>query len=66
MLVVTRKQGERVRIELNPSFDPSTPVGELFIGGPIEVVVTRVTGSNVRLGIRAHPALLILRDELGP
>jgi len=41
-----------------------TPVGALFAGGPIEVVVNQIRGSEVKLGVIAHPDLLVLRDEL--
>lgn len=66
MLILTRKTGERVRIELHPGVDPATPAGELFKHGPIEVTVTRINALQVRLGIEAHPCLVILRGELGP
>ena len=64
MLVLTRKVGERLFIELAPGVDPATPVGEFFRRGPVEIVVTRITSANVRLGIQAHSGLLILRGEL--
>jgi len=64
MLILTRKAGEGVRIGLGPGVDPTTPVGEFFRRGPIEVVVTRINGMHVRLGFQAHPCLVILRDEL--
>jgi len=64
VLILTRRQGQLVRIEPDPRLDPSTPVGELFLDGPIEVLVTHISGSQVRLGILAHPSLVILRNEL--
>lgn len=64
MLILTRKPGQLLRIEPRPELDPSSTVGELFRGGPIRIVVGRVCGSQVRLGIQAHPGLAILRDEL--
>ena len=66
MLVLKRKEGERIRIELDPLLDPATPVGELFKGRGIEIVVTQVSGAQVKLGIEADSRLLILRGELGP
>jgi sRNA-binding carbon storage regulator CsrA len=64
MLVLTRKPGQLIRIGPGPALDPATPVGELFIPGPIEVMVQRVSGMQVRLGIFAPQRLIILRDEL--
>lgn len=64
MLVLKRKAGERIRIGLAPDLDPSTPVGDVFQGGAIEVVVSRIDASAVRLGIDADRRLLILRAEL--
>lgn len=64
MLIITRKAGEGIRISLHPAVDPKTPIGEIFSEGPIEVVIARVRDSNVRLGVQAHSAFLILREEL--
>lgn len=66
MLLLKRKTGERIRIELDPLLDPATPVGDLFKGGGIDIVVTQVSAAHVKLGIEADPRLVILRDELGP
>lgn len=64
MLVLTRKPGQLLKITPHESLNLLAPVGELFEAGPMEVVVVRIEGSQVRLGIRAHSGLLILRDEL--
>ncbi|BAU49474.1 hypothetical protein SVA_2926 [Sulfurifustis variabilis] len=64
MLILTRKRGQRVRIEPAAALDPRTPVGELFAAGPIELLVTRVSGGRVRLGIVAPAGLVILREEI--
>ena len=64
MLVLTRRPGEAVKIDLLQHVDPQTPVGELFACGPIEVVLLAVRGRQVKLGLRADARLLILRDEL--
>lgn len=66
MLMLKRKEGERIRIELDPTVDPATPVGDLFAGGGIEIVVTQISVAHVKLGIDADARLLILRDELVP
>lgn len=64
MLILTRTLGESVCIDLMEDIDPRTPVAEVFGRGPIEVVITSVRGSEVKLGISADPALRILRAEL--
>ena len=51
MLVVTRRPGEAIVIEL--------PSGEL-----IEVTVLGVKGNQVRLGTGAPEDILVLREEL--
>lgn len=42
---------------------PGTPVAWLFADGPIEILVTRVRGNQVCLGIQAQPDLLVNRGE---
>ena len=64
MLILTRKPGQVVTIDLREDVDLKTPVGELFAQGSIEVMVTAVNGAQVKLGIRADPRFLILREEL--
>ena len=64
MLILTRKPGQVLNIDLREDVDLKTPVGELFAQGPIEVKVTAVNGAQVKLGIRADPRFLILRGEL--
>ncbi len=66
MLILTRKSGEAVHIDLMEDLDPRTPVGELFAQGPIEIVVTGVRGEQVKLGLTADPRFRILREELRP
>ena len=39
-------------------------MGALFAEGPIEIVVQRIQGQQVRIGIQAHEGFLILREEL--
>lgn len=64
MLVLTRRVGQTVLIELNADMDPNTPVKELFKGGPLQMVVTYIGGNQVKIGIDAHPQLTIMRGEL--
>ena len=39
---------------------------EIVIGDNIRLVVTRIDGHTVRLGIQAPPAIVILRKEVIP
>ncbi|HLQ26861.1 MAG TPA: carbon storage regulator [Acidiferrobacterales bacterium] len=64
MLVLTRGVGEIIRIQLAEGVDPEIPARQLFADGPIEVVVTQVQGTHVKLGIAAGRQFLILREEL--
>ena len=66
MLILTHKPGQMLTIHPQGTLDPGTTVGELFRAGPIEVVVSRICGDKVRIGINAHPGLLITRSEREP
>jgi sRNA-binding carbon storage regulator CsrA len=63
MLILTRKSGQMLTIHPQGTLDLTTPIGELFRAGPIEVIVSRIDGDKVRIGINAHPDLLIARSE---
>ena len=47
MLVLTRKPGQIVEIKPAPSLDLTTPIGELFAHGPIEVITLTINGSQI-------------------
>lgn len=64
MLILARKRGETIRIDLMEDTNPLTPVGEIFGGGPIQILVLSVRGRQVKLGIQAGPGFRILRNEL--
>ncbi len=64
MLILTRKPGQSFKIQPAADLPPATPVGVLFTEGPIEIVVQRIYGHQVRIGIKAHDGFLILREEL--
>ena len=66
MLILTRKPGQSLSIHPHPTLDPDTPIEQLFVGGPIQVQVLGVQGSQVRLGVAAPAGLCIQRDELLP
>lgn len=63
MLIITRKAGQVIHIELAADTDPATPVGEIFADGPIEIIVAQVRGAYVRLGVSAPLTLAIRRRE---
>lgn len=64
MLILTRKPGESVYIDLIEDLDPRTPIGDVFKDRRIEITVARIRGDQVKLGVRADPRLRILRAEL--
>ena len=64
MLLLTRTPGQRITSQPAPSLPLTTPVGALFAAGPIEIVVQRVHGQQVRIGIQADAGLRVLREEL--
>jgi len=56
MLILTRRSGESLYIDISESVDPATPVGQLFADGPIEIEILQV-GEQAKLGIDAAPVL---------
>ncbi|MHB1529164.1 MAG: carbon storage regulator [Acidiferrobacteraceae bacterium] len=64
MLVLTRRVGESLRIYLDDNIDLTMPVGQLFADGPIEVMVVRCSGSQVKIGVAARSEFIVLRSEL--
>ena len=64
MLVLTRRPGESILIDIPDDLDPSTPVSALFADGPIEIRVISHKASTIRIGIDAPVDLDIIRSEL--
>lgn len=64
MFFITREKGQVIFIRPAPHTDPATPIGEVFAGGPIEILVTQVNDSQTRLGITAPLSLSVLRKEI--
>ena len=64
MLVLSRREGESLTINLDSNIDPMTPACELFAGGPLVITARRIRGGMVRLGVAADPRLTVLRSEL--
>ena len=63
MLILTRKPGQLLKISPKAGLNPATTVAELFRDGPIEILVSRIDEGQVRIGVQAHPDLLIARDD---
>ena len=61
MLVVSRKENERISIEPVEGLDPTLTLGEVFGRGPILVQVVHCSGRRARLAIDAPAFLKILR-----
>lgn len=56
MLVLTRKAGQSIQLDLD-NLDPESLARDAIASGSIEVHVVRVEGSQVELGIKANPRL---------
>ena len=64
MLLLKRKPGEAFIIKPSATLDPLTPIKDLFGAGPIEIQIRQVDGVQVKVGIKADQAFVILREEL--
>jgi sRNA-binding carbon storage regulator CsrA len=64
MLVLTRKPGESLLLELTADSVTNTVLHAFFEYGPIRIQVLEVRGMQVKIGIEAAPAVKILRAEL--
>ena len=66
MLILARKSGESITIKPEEGAHIATSVGQFFQNQPIKVCVRNVDRGVAKLGISAHRALNIVRDELLP
>ena len=64
MLILTRRPGESIVIDIPADLDPYTSVSALFANGLIEIRVISHKASTVRIGIDAPTDLDVLRSEL--
>ncbi len=64
MLVLTRKEGESILIELSNDINPEMTVSKLFENGPIEIQYVKQGDKKIKLGLIAPDELTILRSEL--
>ena len=63
ILTLTRHPGQVIAIQPSATLSPATPIGRVFAEGPMEILVTRVWGQQMSLGISAYSGLLIYRGE---
>ena len=64
MLVLSRKEGESIILYPSLEVDPDTTVAELFKGGPIRVMMGKLTHYQAQVCIEAPDVLQIARSEL--
>ena len=64
MLSLSRREGESIEIYLGDYVDPSTPVGKVFVNGPLLIRVFRIRPTDVRLAIDAPPGLTVMGKEV--
>ncbi|HEX9626941.1 MAG TPA: carbon storage regulator [Acidiferrobacterales bacterium] len=64
MLILTRKLGQILRVMPREGVGCGLTVGELFRDGSMEIVVGKVDGKHVRIGLKAHRGLLVMRGEI--
>ncbi|WP_298134864.1 carbon storage regulator [Acidiferrobacter sp.] len=61
MLLITRRHGERILIDLDPRADPQLPAADLFAAGPLEILVMTTARGHARLAVTAPRALTVRR-----
>ncbi|MHB1512523.1 carbon storage regulator [Acidiferrobacter sp.] len=61
MLIITRKRGERIVIDLDPAADPETRAADLFAQGPLEILLVETARGSARLAIAAARSLTVRR-----
>ncbi|MGH8167848.1 MAG: carbon storage regulator [Woeseiaceae bacterium] len=64
MLIVSRKDAERILIRPGDGVDPNTTLAELFRDGPIEITV--FSQGAVKMGVHAPRQLAIRRKGAAP
>ena len=64
MLALTRKNGESLRLFPSENLDPTMTVKELFKGGAVDIVITEINRSSVKVLIDAPGEICIVRHEL--
>lgn len=62
-LVLSRKEGEEIRLTIDPKADTDKLLHHLLNGG-ITIRINELTGKQTRIGIDAPAEMLVLRGEL--
>ncbi len=70
MLIITRKRGERIMIDLDPAADPEMRAADLFRQGPVEILLMESARGTARIAVVAARSLTVRRapprDPLDP
>lgn len=64
MLILTRRPGEMLVLDLQDWVSPDMTVGEFFAEGEMLICIRRLIRNEVRLGIQAPMGMRVLREEL--
>lgn len=64
MLILSRRLGEIITIDLMTPDDPELRARDLFQHGPMAIQVTRIGPAQVKLGLSVDRRLRVLRSEL--
>jgi sRNA-binding carbon storage regulator CsrA len=62
-LVLSRKEGEQIRLTIDPGVDTEKLLRRLLIDG-ITIGINELSGRQARISIEAPPEVVILRTEL--
>ena len=62
-LVLTRKEGDKVKLRAEPGTDAQDLLAQLLLDG-ITLTVKHIEGNRVQIGIEAPEDLRIMRGEL--
>lgn len=63
MLTFTRKRGESIILDIDPTIDPETPIGDV-LSYPIQIKVDKTSSGSTKISIDAPRAIQVMRDEL--
>lgn len=63
MVIISRKVGQAVRIVPDADLDPATPIGELFIDGPISVILAGAGKGQARMVVYSDSRFFVAEDE---
>lgn len=63
VLILTRKRGQLIQIDM-AEIDPLTPVGHVFAGGPIKILVVSADRGRAKLGIEVDLRFFTFTENL--